>query len=80
MFKLQTTYGWDNTKQAEMSYFHCGPSRQEKFTQIRSAAVLKIIKITNDKIITATIKIIVIILVTMQKHNHTNDINNDAFS
>ena len=39
--------------------------------------VLKIIKITNDKIITAAIKIIVITLVTMQKHNHTNDINND---
>ena len=38
--------------------------------------VLKIIKI-NDKIIIATIKITVIILVTMQKHNHTNDINNE---
>ena len=22
-------YGGDNTKQAEMCYFHCGPSRQE---------------------------------------------------
>ena len=29
--KLQTTYRRDNTKQAEMSYFHCGTSRQEKF-------------------------------------------------
>ena len=28
--KLWTTYGRDNTKQAEMPYFHCGPSRQEK--------------------------------------------------
>ena len=28
--KLQTTYGRDNTKQTEMPYFHCGPSRQEK--------------------------------------------------
>ena len=36
-----------------------------------------VLKITNDKIITAAIKIIVITLVTMQKHNHTNDINND---
>ena len=34
-------------------------------------------KIINDKIITATIMTIVIILVTMQKHNHTNDINNN---
>ena len=30
------TYGRDNTKQAEMPYFHCGPSRQGKFSQIRS--------------------------------------------
>ena len=29
--KLQTTYRRDDTKQAEMSYFHCDPSRQEKF-------------------------------------------------
>ena len=29
-FKLKTTYGRDNTKQAEMPYFHCGSSRQEK--------------------------------------------------
>ena len=28
--KLYTTYGRDNTKQAEMPYFHCGPQRQEK--------------------------------------------------
>ena len=28
--KLWTTYGRDNTKQAEMLYFHCGPSKQEK--------------------------------------------------
>ena len=28
--KLQIAYGRDNTKQAEMPYFHCGPSRQEK--------------------------------------------------
>ena len=25
------TYGRDNTKQAEMPYFQCGSSRQEKF-------------------------------------------------
>ena len=35
-------------------------------------------KIINNKIIKATIMIIVI-LVPMQKHNHTNDINNDNF-
>ena len=29
--KIQAAYGRDNTKQAEMLYFHCGPSRQEKF-------------------------------------------------
>ena len=37
-------------------------------------------KIINDKIIIATIMTIVIILVTMQKYDHTNDINNDNFS
>ena len=37
-------------------------------------------KIINDKIIIATIMTIVIILVTMQKHDHTDDINNDNFS
>ena len=42
--------------------------------------ILTIIKIINNKIIIATIMIIAIILVTMQKHNHTNDINNDNFS
>ena len=30
IYKLQTTYSRDNTKQAEIPYFHCGPSRQEK--------------------------------------------------
>ena len=35
-FKLKTTYGRDNTKQAEMPYFHCGSSRQGNFSQIRS--------------------------------------------
>ena len=44
-----------------------------------TAVVLKIIKMIN-KIIIATIKIIVIILVTIWKHNHTNDINNNNFS
>ena len=35
--KLQTTYGRDNTKQAEIPYFHCGPSKPGKnFNQIRS--------------------------------------------
>ena len=29
--KLQTAYGRDNTRQAEMYYFHCDSSRQEKF-------------------------------------------------
>ena len=42
--------------------------------------VLTIIKVINNKTIIATIMIIVIILVTMEKHNHTNDINNDNFS
>ena len=28
--KLWTIYGRDNIEQAEMPYFHCGPSRQEK--------------------------------------------------
>ena len=28
--KLQTTNGRNNTKQVEMSYFHCGPSRKEQ--------------------------------------------------
>ena len=37
-------------------------------------------KIKNDEIIIAAVKIIVIILVTMWKHNHTNNINNDNFS
>ena len=36
-------------------------------------------KIINIKIIIAKIMILVI-LVTMQKHNHTNDINNDNVS
>ena len=31
IYKLYTAYGRDNTKQAEMPYFHRGPSRQEKF-------------------------------------------------
>ena len=35
--------------------------------------VLTTIKIINNKIMIATIMILVI-LVTMQKHNHTNDI------
>ena len=38
------------------------------------------IKIIDNKIIIATIMIIVIILLTMSKHNHTNDIKNDNFS
>ena len=38
------------------------------------------IKIIDKKIIIATIMIIVIILLTMSKHNHTNDIKNDNFS
>ena len=42
--------------------------------------VLTIIKIIDNKIIIATIMIIVIMLLTMQKHNHTNDIKNDNFS
>ena len=29
--KLKTTYSRDNTKQAEIPYFHCGPSGQENF-------------------------------------------------
>ena len=32
--KLQT--GYDNTKQAEISYFHSGPSQQENFNHNRS--------------------------------------------
>ena len=40
--------------------------------------VLTIIKIIDNKIIIATIMIIVIILLT--KYNHTNDIKNDNFS
>ena len=27
--RKRATYGRDNKKQAEMLYFHCGPSRQE---------------------------------------------------
>ena len=42
--------------------------------------VLTIIKIIDNKIIIATIMIIVIILLTMWKHNHTNDIKNDNLS
>ena len=42
--------------------------------------VLTIIKDNNNKIIIATIMAIVIILLTMGKHNHTNDIKNDIFS
>ena len=42
--------------------------------------VLTIIKIKNNKITTATTRIIVTILLTMQKHNHTNNIKNDNFS
>ena len=38
------------------------------------------IKIIDNKIIIATIMIIVIILLTMSKHNHANDIKNDNFS
>ena len=29
--ELQTTYASYNAKQVDMPYFHCGPSRQEKF-------------------------------------------------
>ena len=41
--------------------------------------VLTIIKIVDNEIITATIMIIVM-LIAMQKHNHTNGIKNDNFS
>ena len=41
--------------------------------------VLTIIKVINNKIIITTLMIIVI-LVTMENRNHTNDINNDNFS
>ena len=42
--------------------------------------VLTIIKIIDNKIIIATIMIIVIVSLTMWKHDHTNDIKNDNFS
>ena len=42
--------------------------------------VLTILKIIDNKIIIATIMVIVIILLTMEKDNHTNDIKSDNFS
>ena len=42
--KLQTTYDRDNTKQAEMPYFHCGPSRQK----ISWSDQIKMKKVNND--------------------------------
>ena len=42
--------------------------------------VLTITKIIDNKIIIGTIMIIVVMLLTTKKHNHTNDIKNDNFS
>ena len=44
-----------------------------------TVVIITTIKIINNKII-ITIIMITVILVTMQRHNRTNDINNDNFS
>ena len=41
--KLRTLYDRDKTKQAEMPYFHCSPSRKESFIAVSD--------ISNNKII-----------------------------
>ena len=68
-----------------MTYFHC-PRRQENFNQISSkgrvfnkkSSGIKTIKNNDDKVMITAI-MIKAILVTMYKHNNTNDINNDNF-
>lgn len=64
---MQTACGRDNTEQAEMTYFHCDPSRYKKKNSIRTrgrvftktnkqaVVVFKIIKLMIRKKIMTTV-------------------------